>query len=155
LGIGVNTALFSLIYSVLYRPLPVRDPGAVRIVYMTTRGQGPRTLHGSSYFVSFREFQHMRAQATSAELSGVSEANVTATFAPNALHVQLASDNFLSVLGATPALGRFFTPEEAASPGSVRVAVLSYDTWQTHFNGSDVTGRVVTLNRTAFTIIGV
>src|SRR5215471_2822472 len=53
LGIGVNTAVFSLIYSVLYRPLPVRDPGSIRIVYMRASGDGPRTQHQSSWFVSF------------------------------------------------------------------------------------------------------
>ena len=155
LGIGVNTALFSIVYGVLFRPLPVRDAGAIRIVYMRVRGEGSRSMHGSSYFVSFPEFAHLRAHSTTAELSGISEAGLSAPFAPAGLHAQLVSDNLLSLMGAHPAAGRFFTRQEAAAPGSAPVAVLAYDTWQRYFNGADVVGRVVTLNRTPFTIVGV
>ena len=48
LGIGVNTALFSVVYGILFRPLPVADAGAIRIVYMNVRGEGSRTVNGSS-----------------------------------------------------------------------------------------------------------
>jgi putative ABC transport system permease protein len=155
LGVGVNTAVFSLIYSVLYRPLPVRDPGSVRIVYMSARGEGSRTQHGSSWFISFQELRHLRANARTAELGGISEAQMTAAFAPTGLHTQLVSDNLLTLLGAHPERGRFFHPDEASTPGSAPVAVLSYQTWQRYFNGEDVTGRVITLNRTPFTVIGI
>jgi predicted permease len=155
LGIGVNTAVFSLIYSVLYRPLPVRDPSVIRIVYMTARGEGSRTQHGSSWFISFPELRHLRANSRTADLGGVSEAQMTAAFAPTGLHTQLVSDNLLTLLGAHPERGRFFHPDEAASPGSAPVAVLSYRIWQRYFNREDVIGRVITLNRTAFTIVGV
>ena len=155
LGIGVNTALFSVVYGILFRPLPVRDPGNIRIVYMSVRGESSRSMHGSSYFVSFPEFAHLRAHATTAELSAISEAGLSAPFAANGLHAQLVSDNLLSLMGARPAAGRFFTRLEADAPGSAPVAVLAYEAWQRYFNGADVVGRVVTLNRTPFTIIGV
>jgi macrolide transport system ATP-binding/permease protein len=155
LGIGVNAALFSLIYGVLFRPLPVREPQSIRNVYMTTRGEGKRNSYNSRYFVSFAELSHMRAGARTIELAGVSEAGVTAAFASEVLHAQLATDNLLPMLGATPALGRLFTHEEAATPGLAPVAVLSYDAWQRYFHGEDVAGRSIVLNRTPFTIVGV
>ncbi len=155
LGIGVNTALFSLVYGLLFRPLPVRDPGTIRNVYVSTRGEGERRLHGTQYFVSFDEFQFLRSQARTAELAAVAEAGASARFAPERLHLQLASDNLLPMIGAKPVAGRFFTKEEAATPGMGAVAVLSYEAWQKYFNGQEVTGRSVVLNRTPFTIIGV
>ncbi|MCU1237396.1 MAG: hypothetical protein JWP63_5363 [Candidatus Solibacter sp.] len=155
LGIGVNTALFSVVYGVLFRPLPVRDPGTVRNVHLLTTGEGDRSSYGSRYFVSFAEFQAMRPEARTAELAAVSEAGATARFAPAGLHLQLVSDNLLPMLGARPAAGRFFTKEETSTPGVGSVAVLSYDAWQKYFNGMPVTGATVVLNRTPFTIIGV
>lgn len=155
LGIGVNTALFSVVYGILFRPLPVADAGAIRIVYMNVRGEGSRSFHGSSYFVSFPEFVHLRANAKTAELAGISEAGLSAPFASEALHAQLVSDNLLPLMGAHPAAGRFFTRQEAAAPGSAPVAVLAYEAWQRYFNGADIIGHIVTLNRTPFTIIGV
>ena len=155
LGIAVNTALFSLVYGVLFRPLPVREPQSIRNVYMTTRGEGTRNSYNSRYFVSFAEFSHLRSHARTIQLAGVSEANLTAAFAPAGLHAQLASDNLLPMLGAAPALGRFFTRGEASQPGAAAVAVLSYDAWQKYFHGEDVAGRSVILNRTLFTIVGV
>jgi predicted permease len=155
LGIGVNTTLFSVVYALLFRPLPVRDPATIRNVYMATRGKGDRDHYGSQYFVSFAEFQYMRSQARTAELAAVAEAGASARFAPAGLHVQLASDNLLPMIGARPVVGRFFTREEAATPGVGAVAVLSYEAWQKYFNGEMVAGRSVVLNRTAFTIIGV
>ena len=112
-------------------------------------------MHGTQYFVSFDEFQFLRSQARTAELAAVAEAGASARFAPERLHLQLASDNLLPMIGAKPVAGRFFTKEEAATPGMGAVAVLSYDAWQKYFNGQEVTGRSVVLNRTPFTIIGV
>jgi predicted permease len=155
LGIGVNTALFSLVYGLLFRPLPVRDPGTIRNVYVSSRGEGERRMYGTQYFVSFDEFRFLRSQARTAELAAVAEAGASARFAPERLHLQLASDNLLPMIGAKPVAGRFFTKEEVATPGLGAVAVLSYGAWQKYFNGQEVTGRNVVLNRTPFTIIGV
>jgi predicted permease len=155
LGIGVNTALFSLVYGVLFRPLPVADPGSIRNVYMTVKGDGGRRVYGSLYFASLADFTYLRDHAKTTDLAGVSEAGLTAPFSPAALHAQLVSDNLLAITGATPVLGRFFTREETSAPGSGGVTVLSYDTWQKYFNGEDVIGRDITLNRTHFTIVGV
>jgi predicted permease len=155
LGIGVNLALFSLVYGVLYRPLPVRDPATIRNVYMRATGNTGRHAYGSVNFVSFEEFTYLRDRAQTAELAGISESNLSTPLAPSPLHAQLVSDNLLFLTGARPALARFFTRDEARTANSGAVAVLSYNAWQKYFNGEDVTGRRISLNRTPFTIIGV
>jgi len=155
LGIAVNTALFSVAYGILFRPLPVHQPQTVRNIYMTTRGEGTRLAYGSRYFASFAEFHYLTARSHTVELAGVSEASLTARFAPDVLHAQLASENLLPMLGAVPAQGRFFTREECATPGGAAVAVLSYEAWQKYFHGDNVAGRSVVINRTPFTIVGV
>jgi predicted permease len=154
LGIGVNAAVFSLVYGLLFRSLPAPDPGSLRNVYMGVQAAG-RTSHGSGHFVSFVEFAYLRAHARTADLAGISEAGITAPFAPAGLHAQLVSDNLFGVLGGRPALGRFFNHQEASAPGTAPVAVLSYDAWQKYFGGQDVTGHTIVLNRTQFTIVGV
>jgi putative ABC transport system permease protein len=155
LGIGVNTALFSLAYSVLFRPLPIADPSSVRNIYVGTSGEGGRQVYESIYFVSFPEYLYLRNHSRTADLAGISEANLAAPFAPAGLHAQLVTDNLLPMIGARPARGRFFAREEARTPGSANVVVLSYEAWQKYFNGEDVIGRGIVLNRTAFTVIGV
>jgi len=156
-GVAVNATLFSLVYALILRPLPVRDPGTIRNVFMETRGDGSRGTHGTQSVVSFAEFAFMRAHAHTAELAGISEAELSCKCtADGTLGAQLVSDNLLPLIGATPALGRFFTSEETATPGSQAVAVLSWSAWKNHFNGdAAIVGRSVTMNRTPFTIIGV
>jgi predicted permease len=149
LGIAVNVAIFSLVYGGLFRPLPVRDPAGVRIVYVSMSGEGPRTAHGSRYFVSYSEFTFLREHSQTADLGGISEAGVTTPFAPSGLHAQLVSDNLLPLLAPLPALGRYL------AAGETTTIVLSYDAWQKYFHGENIIGRLVTLNRTAFTIAGV
>jgi predicted permease len=155
LGIGVNTALFSLAYSVFFRPLPVPDPSAVRNIYVRGETQGGRHVYGSTYFVSFVEFTYLREHSHTADLAGISEANLTSPLTTSPLHAQLVTDNLLPMTGGNPALGRFFTRGELRNPGSASIAILSYEAWQKYFNGENVIGRVITLNRTAFTIVGV
>lgn len=157
LGVAVNTALFSLVYAILLRPLPIADPATARNIFVEARGEGPRSVYGTPYFVSFAEFTEMRAQSRTSDLAAVAEANVSCKCRPGAsLRAQLVSDNLLPLIGATPVLGRFFTREESSTPGSAPVLVLSWIAWQQIFGGAqDVVGRGVLINRTMFTIIGV
>lgn len=157
LGVAVNAALFSLVYAILLRPLPIADPATARNIFVEARGEGPRSVYGTPYFVSFAEFTEMRAQSRTSDLAAVAEANVSCKCRPGAsLRAQLVSDNLLPLIGATPVLGRFFTREESSTPGSAPVIVLSWIAWQQIFGGAqDVVGRGVLINRTMFTIIGV
>jgi predicted permease len=157
LGVAVNASLFSLVYALLLRPLPVKDPSTIRNVFMETRGDGSRGTHGTPSVVSFAEFNFMRAHARTAELAAISEAELGCKCsADGTIAAQLVSDNLLPLIGATPAAGRFFTREETATPGSDAVAVLSWTAWKNKFSGdAAIVGRSVTMNRTPFTIIGV
>ena len=157
LGVAVNAGLVTLVYALVLRPLPVKDPGTIRNVFMSTRGGGSRGTYGTPYFVSFPEFVFMRSQSRTAELAAVAEASLSCTCAAGGqLRAQLVSDNLLPLIGARPALGRFFTPDETKTPGSAPLLVLSWTTWHQQFGGAqDVVGRTVMLNRTPFTIVGV
>jgi predicted permease len=157
LGVAVNAGLVTLVYSLVLRPLPVKDPSTIRNVFMSTRGGGSRGSYGTPYFVSFAEFVYMRAQSHTADLAGIAEASLSCTCAAGGqLRAQLVSDNLLPLIGARPALGRFFTAAETSTPGSAPVIVLSWSTWQQQFGAArDIAGRVVSLNRTPFTIVGV
>ncbi|HXJ43491.1 MAG TPA: ABC transporter permease, partial [Bryobacteraceae bacterium] len=159
LGIGVNTTLFTAMYSVVFRPLPVANAGSLRNVYQAL--QVPkgvnRTSYGDQYFESFAEFSYMQERAKTVILAGVADAELSPRgLAVKSLRAQLVSANLLTMMGARPEQGRFFRPEETARPGSAAVVVLSHATWRTHFQGApDVVGRTLILNRTPFTIIGV
>jgi predicted permease len=155
LGIGVNTALFSLAYSVLFRPLPVPNPSVIRNIYVRGETQSTRHVYGSTSFVSFAEFTYLRDHSRTADLGGISEANLTSPLTTSPLHAQLITDNLLPMTGAKPVLGRFFLRDELRTAGVPAIAILSYDAWQKYFNGENVIGRVITLNRTAFTVVGV
>jgi macrolide transport system ATP-binding/permease protein len=156
LGVGMNTAIFSLLYSVFFRPLPVRDPSSVRNVYMLAVGEGQRSSYGGAGYVSFPELNHIRKNSRTADVAGCAIASLSWKGHAEPLRAQMVSHNLLSVLGAKPVLGRFFGPEEVTSPGSASVVVLSHIAWQRHFGGAqDVVGRPMILNRTLFTVIGV
>lgn len=157
LGVGANTALFTLLYGLVLRPLPVKDPATIRNIYMETQGSGNRNFYNGFHLVSFPEFNFMRDHATTAELAAVAEQEVSWKGARGRpLYAQLVSANLLPLIGGQPAVGRFFSPAETSHPGSAPVAVLSYVAWQNYFGGAlDVVGRTMVFNRTLFTVIGV
>jgi predicted permease len=159
LGIGLNMALFTVLYSVIFRPLPVRDPGSLRNVYMELgyAVNENRSSYGSQHFESFAEFRYMQLHAKTAELAGTAEAQLSLRGASaTSIHAQLVSANLLSMMGASPAFGRFFAAEETARPGAAPVAVLSDAAWRRYFSGDPgVIGRSITMNRVAFTVIGI
>lgn len=156
LGIGANTALFSLVYSLMYRALPVADPGTFRNVHLTTFGEGSRSGYGTMYNVSWQEFNYIRNASKTADIAGLAEVEMSRKDDARPVRTQLASDNLLSLIGSKPVLGRFFTPDEVSRPGSMPVTVLTHRVWQHWFGGSpDVIGKTIVLNRQPFTIIGV
>lgn len=156
LAVGANTGLFTLVYSLLFRPLPVSNPDSLRNIYILKQGEGKASSYGSRHYVSFNELTHLRAHASTVEVGGVATGELSWKGHREPLRAQLISDNLLPLLGGKPMLGRFMTPEEASSPGTAPVVVLSYAAWQKHFGGAhDVLGRPMALNRTTFTVIGV
>ena len=151
LGIGANTAIFSLINAVLLRPLPVADPSTLVSVSQTDQ-RNPGNLP-----VSDLNFRDLRAQNTVfTDMGAFAFAQVNYSNGGDALPVpaQVVTANYFSLLGAQPALGRGFLPEEEtkASP----VAVISQGFWErTLGKDPSVIGKTIILNRTPFTVVGV
>ena len=157
LGIGFNAGLFSLLYSLMVRPVPVPHSAGLVNVYMATRGDGPRATYGFPTFVSWPEFRYFQRSSKTMDIAAVHEALLTwKGHEKTRVQAQLVSDNLLPLLGAAPAQGRFFHPEETATVGQGQVVVLSHHAWRSWF-GADpaIVGRPMILNRTLFTIIGV
>jgi putative ABC transport system permease protein len=147
LGIGANTAIFSLLDAALLRTLPV--PEANRLIVLETVGASGRG--GSSF--SYPLFRHLREHsAAAADIFAYAQLSVNLsadgmTDGPVGLSV---SDNYFSALRVQPAMGRTFTAADDA------VAVVSYQYWKARFQGSQgIVGRSLTLNGKPFTVVGV
>jgi len=158
LGIGVNTSVFTLIYSLVWRPLPAPDPAGVVNIYQTVKGNnyGRRSEGGGP--ISYPEYVNYRDQTRSfAGLAAFAEETLTLTgVEAERINAQMVTDNYFSVLGGEAALGRVFVPNECQSPGACPQVILSHAFWQKHF-GSDpnVIGKAMVLNRQTFTVVGV
>jgi macrolide transport system ATP-binding/permease protein len=152
LGIGINTSIFTLLYSVAFRPLPVKEPDRVVNVYQTLSGEFSRQVEGSVELLSYPEFQTYRDRVASVSDLAASADVSLYLGGDNVERINglMVTDNYFSLLGGTSAIGRTFLDKD--SP----VAVLSYGFWQRRF-GSDrsVIGTALTLNRQRFTVVGV
>src|SRR5262247_3676302 len=158
LGIGVNTALFTLFNAAALRPLPVKDPERVVKVYRKERGDSSLGISGSSSSLSYPEYTAHRDSAQSfAALTAYADASLTLSGAEaEGIRGLLVAGNYFSTLGAEMALGRALAPEECQTPGAAPVVVLSHSFWTRRF-GADpsLVGKTLTLNRQPFTVIGV
>ncbi|HLK34093.1 MAG TPA: ABC transporter permease, partial [Terriglobales bacterium] len=154
LGIGANSAIFSLTDAILLRPLQVSEPS--RVLALTTE-----TPSAPMDGVSYPDYRDIREQShTLAGLAAFQLTTVGLSTAPNSLPQMrmgmIVSDNFFSLLGIQPALGRAFLPTEGQVTGRDAIVWLSHDFWATSFNRDpSVIGRRVRLNGVDFTIVGV
>ena len=157
LGVGANTAIFTVVNAVFFHPIPVHDPDSLVRLFTADERKTPGL--GPFFPISFPNGQDAQRRVQS--LDGVSmyigaAVSMTVNGQPDQYFAQLTSGNFFDVLGVRAALGRTFRPEEDAEPGAGPVIVLSHGFWQRKFSGSrDVIGRNVMLNGQGFTIIGV
>jgi predicted permease len=151
LGIGANTAIFSLINAVLLRPLPVSDPSTLVSVSQTDQ-RNPGNLPVSD--LNFRDIRAQNTVFTDMGAFAFAQVNYSAGNEALPIPAQVVTANYFSLLGATPALGRGFLPEEETK--ATPVAVVSHGFWERTL-GSDpaVIGKTITLNRTPFTVVGV
>jgi putative ABC transport system permease protein len=152
LGIGANTAIFSVINSVLLRPLAYQDPEALVVI----NHDYPKINLKAS--VSAIGYTHYRDNAKSFEsVAAITGGgfNLTGGGDPEQLNGSLVTHNFFSALGARPALGRLFLPEED-QPGRNKVVVFSHGFWQRRFGGDPgVVNKTITLNDESYTVVGV
>ncbi len=151
LGIGANTAIFSVVNAVLLRPLPYEQ--ADRLVLLAENGENFGEMS-----VAYPNFLDWRAQQTVFETMGVynrGSYNLTGSGEPEQVRGANASADLLLALRVRPALGRLYTSDED-KPGAVPVVVLSHGLWQRRFGGdANVINQAITLNERSYTVIGV
>src|SRR6266576_3777671 len=153
LGIGANTAIFSLIETVLLRPLPVHEPSQLIAVDGTLPNGTDFTLQSYPNYKDYRDRNQScsgllayRFVVTSLSHNGINERAWGYT----------VSGNYFDVLGVKPALGRAFLPEEDRTPDSHPVVILSHACWKKRFAGDPgAIGRTLLINNRPFSIIGV
>jgi putative ABC transport system permease protein len=151
LAAGANTAIFSIVYGTLLRPLPYRDSSRLVVLNETTAALG-------SVSVSYPNFLDWRAQSRT--FSGMAavhslEFSMAGAGEPENVSGLAVSSNLLSLLGTRPLIGRDFSKSEDEA-GTAPVVLLSYPLWQSHFGGNpNALGRSIDLNGESFTVVGV
>jgi macrolide transport system ATP-binding/permease protein len=150
-GIGLNTAQFSIVDSVLWRPLSVEQPDRLAIVYATGREPG----YGRFSLPDYRDFSEAAAFES---LTASTIAGVTLRIGDDArtLFGQAVTPSYFDTLRPRPALGRFFGSEVELSGEHAAAVVLSHGAWRKYFaSDPGIVGRAIDLNGSAFTVVGV
>ena len=155
LGIGANTAIFSMVDSLLLRPLPLQDPGRIAVLAVQQKNGGAQPIF------SIPDYQDIQKQ-TSESFSGLAaylfglDGLSSEGAKPERMMTSYVSGNFFSTLGLKPALGRLILPSEGETLGADPVMVISYAFWKTHFGGdATIVGKKVSVDGHPITIIGV
>jgi putative ABC transport system permease protein len=156
LGIGANTAIFSVVNAVLLQPLPYRNANELVLAHLSPSADAPDSLYPFSPAI----YLHLKSNNTVfTEVAALSNkgwpANLTDAGEPERLQGFQVSADLFSVLGVTPELGRTFAAEEDLA-GANQVVVVSHDLWQRRFGGDrSIIGRKLTLNGTLYSVVGV
>ncbi|MFL6388060.1 MAG: ABC transporter permease [Terriglobales bacterium] len=162
IGIGANTAIFSVMDAALLKSLPVANPQEL-VMFTDPNASGVSTglNTGERHLMTFAEFVQLRDHATTLSGMFATEADL------NQWHVRIAggpteeargrlvSEEYFSVLGLQPAMGRFFISADAKGPGQDPDAVISYDYWQSRFGGKPVLGTAIQVGNASLTVIAV
>ena len=153
LGIGANTAMFSVINGVLLRPLPYQEPDRLVTIWEESPERGMLQMPVS--IANLRDWVEQSQSFDQISAYTFSDLNLTGTGEPVQLTGLRVSANLFSLVGATPMLGRTFLPEDDRE-SAARVVVLSHATWRTRF-GSDpkIIGQPVTINNQPHSVVGV
>jgi putative ABC transport system permease protein len=151
LGIGANTAIFSMVNVILLKPMPVQEPSRLVSVFMLDQ-RNPGNLPLSH--LNYKDLRDQNRVFSGMAAFAFAQLNWSSGPESEQIPAQVVSGNYFSLLGAQPALGRGFLPEEDEKP--TPVAIVSHGFWERSL-GSDpgIVGRTLTLNRTPFTVIGV
>ena len=152
IGIGINTAVFSLVNALLFRPLPqVQEPSTLAVLFSADGGR-----MGVASYMDYLDFrQRTRTLDGFAAFKPLSM-DLSTEESTERIQGMIVTAEYFSVLGVSPVVGRFFTPEDNDEVGAETVAVLGHDFWQTAFAGDrGVVGQTVRLNGRNFDVIGV
>jgi putative ABC transport system permease protein len=153
LGIGANTAMFSVLNGVLLRSLPYRDPN--RIVQLSTENQKRGSVNGPFSYTRFLYLQQESHAFEDLAVYANDNLNLTGSGEPEQLAAIRVSASFFNVLGVAPELGRTFSADED-QPGGNAVVVLSHSFWQARFGGDpNLAGKTVLLDDQSRTVVGV
>ncbi len=153
LGIGANTAVFSVINAVLLRPLPFHEPDRLVRLFETEAAPGNYPFAGPDYLDWKAQTQTLEAMAL---FNYYGRANVRGGGQAESAVAIDAEANFFDVLGVKPLLGRTFVAGEGTARRDERVAILSYGFWQRHFGGDPaIVGKSIDLDSQRHTVVGV
>ncbi len=159
LGIGANTAIFTLTNAVFLHSLPVREPSRVLEIFAVDHATVTAAPNLAQTPLSYPNFVDLREQNdVFSGLAGFTQTGLTLTgFGKPTLETAfVVSANYFDVLGVQPVLGRMFRPDEDRAPGGNAVAVLSHSLWQRLFGGDrNAIGRTINLNSVSYLVIGV
>jgi putative ABC transport system permease protein len=156
LGIGLNTAVFSIVNALLFRPLPVSHPEQIYTL------SAERKRHSSGNMFSYQDLEEIRTQTSAvfSDVAGVaglgSSAGLSVSGTSGRMWTHFVTGNFFSLLGIRPALGRLILPGEGSVAGADPVLVLGYSFWRVHFGGdASIIGKKALVNGRPVTIVGV
>ena len=153
LGIGATTAIFSVVYAILFDPYPYKNSD--RMVHVELRD---KSGHGPLLFVNGSEYQQLRAASSIDDvfLQQNSTRNLTGDQFPVSVNVGTYSPNLFDYMGVPTILGRSFSSADVSSGGTAPIAVLSYLFWQKQYGGShDILSKPIELDHKLYTVIGV
>src|SRR5262245_10347713 len=154
LGIGANTAAYSVLNAVLFRSLPL--PASAELFKLTREARVPIVQR-----FSYRAFEDLRGGAAPGNAAAISQSARVSVVVdrgsqPERANVQLVSGEFFHLLGVAPAVGRLLEPADDRTLSAHPVAVLSHGYWRQRFAGAqDIVGQAIALNGSAFRVVGV
>src|ERR1700730_14743863 len=153
LGIGANTAIFSVVNAVLLRALPFPDPDRLVMVWEDATYAGfPRNTPAPANYADWKSQNHVFEGLAALDDRSF---NLTGDGDPQKIESHGVTANFFPLLGIKPALGRTFSPDED-KPGAGKVVVISYNLWQQRYGGEhNIVGRDLLLNGEKYSVIGV
>jgi predicted permease len=154
LGIGANTAIFSVVYSVLLKPLPFGEPERLVQIWESRPDRGWRRASGTeANFWDFRELNRSFEDLGAVRATGL---NLTGWGFPERLRAGQISAGFFRILRVQPVLGRTFLPEESEPGEDNRVVLLGNEIWRSHFGAdSAIVGKLLTLDGENYRVVGI
>jgi putative ABC transport system permease protein len=157
-GIGANTAIYSVVDATILRALPFRDPGRLMKVSITTpsmRGRPPRDDSVWSY-PKYQTFLQVQKVFESAAIYRTATFNISGDAEPERIRAEIVSESYFPTLGVNALVGRNFLPEEDATPETRFVTILGNGLWLRRFGGDPkIVGKTVTLDTKPYTVVGV